>query len=286
MKKIIISAESTCDLPKDLVNEHNIEIAPLHINLDGKNYRDGIDITPDLIFEKYESKKVLPATSAPNVADFLEIFNKYPKDEYDIIHFSIGQGLSSSYQNAVLAASDLENVHVFDSGNLSTGFGYMVLEAAEMAEANKSVEEILERVAYIKENMNSSFLIENLTFLREGGRCTSLAAISANLLSIRPCIEVSNEDGTMKVGKKYRGNMEHALLKYAHERLSNLENIDSKRIFITHSKLFDLDISSIKDYIKSLNYFDEIIETEAGCSITTHCGANTLGVLFLEKGKN
>lgn len=283
MKKIIVSAESTSDLPKDLVEKYNIEIVPLHINLDGKNYKDGIDISPELIFEKYEEKKVLPITSAPNVADFLEVFNKYPKEDYEIIHFSIGRGISSSYQNAVLASSNLDNVHVIDSGNLSSGFGFLVLESIDMIKDNKSVDEIVDRIEQIKDKISTSFVIDNLTFLKEGGRCTSLQAIGANILSIRPCIEVSSEDGTMKVGKKYRGHMDHALLKYSKERLQNLEAIEPKRIFITHSKLKNLDISPVVDFVKNLNYFDEIIVNQAGCSITTHCGVNTLGLIFQEK---
>lgn len=282
MKRIIVSAESTCDLPKELAKKHNIEIIPLHINLDGKNYRDGVDITPDLIFEKYEEKKVLPITSAPNIADYLDVFKKYPKDEYEIIHFSLGRGISSSYQNALLAASTLDNVHVIDSGNLSSGYAYLVLEAVDLINEGKNFQQILDRIEDIRDKVSTSFVIENLTFLKEGGRCTSLAAIGANILSIRPCIEVSSDNATMKVGKKYRGHMDHVLLKYAHERLKNLEDIDKKRIFITHSKLDGLDVSPVIDYVKNLNYFDDIIIDQAGCSITTHCGANTLGLIFLK----
>lgn len=282
MRKIIISTESTSDLPKNLIDKFNIEIVPLHITLDGKSYIDGVDISPDLIFEKFEEKRVLPITSAPNVADFLKVFNKYPAKDYEIIHLSLGSGISSSFQNAVLAASNLENVHVIDSGNLSSGFGFLVLESVDLASQGKSVDEIIEKLETIKHKVSTSFVIDNLAFLKEGGRCSSLAAIGANLLSIRPSIEVSSHDASMKVGKKYRGQMDNVLLKYSRERLSNLESINPKRIFITHSKLKGLDISSVIEYVKGLNYFDEIIVNLAGCSITSHCGANTLGLIFLE----
>ena len=282
MKKVIISTDSTCDLPQDLIDKHNIKIQPLHVNLDNNDYLDGVDIFPDDIYRIYDEKGILPKTSAPNIGEYLISFDKYLKEGESIVHISLGSGLSSSYQNALAASKNFNNVHVIDSGNLSTGIGLLVLEACEMSDNGVEADVIAERILKIKPKVDASFVIDNLTYLYEGGRLTALEAFGANVFHIKPQIVVDNTTGNMKVGKKYRGKYSVVLKKYIHEKLAQ-EDIDYKRVFITHSGC-DPDILKIaKESLETNGTFKEILISRAGSTISSHCGYNTLGILFINK---
>lgn len=282
MKKIILSADSSCDLSKELVEKYEVNLFPAHINLKDKGYRDGVDITPDMIYETFYNEGVLPKTSAANPYEYIEYFKKWADEGYEVIHFNLGSALSSLYQNAHLAALELGNVYAIDSANLSTGSGMLVIEAAERIKKGMPIEQIIEEINNLKGKIQTSFIIDTLTFLKEGGRCSALAAFSANLLNIKPCILVDNTDGKMTVGKKYRGNLKKVLIQYTKEVLSR-DDIDLRRIFITHSGTSDEIINTVKETVQEMHNFEEILVTRAGCTVSSHCGPNTLGLIFRTK---
>lgn len=282
MKRVILSADSTCDLTDDLIKRYNVNIQPLHINLDDQYYRDGVDISPDDIYATYQAKGILPKTSAPNPIEYIDHFKQWTDQGYAVVHISLGSGISSSHQNSLLAAEELSDVYVIDSGNLSTGMGLLVIEAAERVERGMEAAQVYREINQLKDKVRASFVIDKLTYLYEGGRCSALANISANLLNIKPSIKVDNESGQMTVGKKYRGSLLRVLKHYTDDQLQNEKTINKKRIFITHSGTAEKNIDSVKEMIEQNYDFAEILITRAGCTISSHCGPNTLGVLFME----
>ena len=281
-KKVKISCDSTVDLPIELIEKYQLTINPMPVVIDGKTLRDGVDAKPADLFAYTKSTGKLATTSAPNTEDYTQLFSNLTADGSEIVHFPIGSGFSGSYNFARLAALEMEGVYVVDTKNLSTGIALLVLKAAEMAEAGASAAEIAAMVDETAPYIDASFVIDNLEFLHKGGRCSSVAMLGANVLKLKPCIEVT--DGAMAVGKKYRGKYSDVLLTYAKERLENIDNIDTKRIFVTHTCQDEALALSVYDYIKSLGKFDEVIMSTAGCTISAHCGPNTLGVLYI--GKN
>lgn len=283
MSKIIISADSTCDLSEEIKERYDIHIQPLNIILENELYRDGIDITPDMIYKTFEEKKILPKTAAPNPQDYIDYFKQWTEEGHEVIHISLGSGISSSHQNARLAAEELGNVYVIDSGNLSTGMGFLAVEAAERVKKGMPAKQIYEEVLSLKPKANASFVIDTLTYLREGGRCSALTAFSANLLNIKPVIQVNNKDATMTVGKKYRGSLKKVLKRYVTDLLKEPKNIDTKRMFITHSGTAEENIELVKQTIEEIVDVKEINITQTGCTIASHCGPNTVGILFMNK---
>ncbi|HHU19749.1 MAG TPA: DegV family protein [Bacilli bacterium] len=282
MKRVILSADSTCDLTDDLIKRYNVNIQPLHINLDEQYYRDGVDISPDDIYATYQAKGILPKTSAPNPIEYIDHFKQWTDQGFAVVHISLGSGISSSHQNSLLAAEELPDVYVIDSGNLSTGMGLLVIEAAERIERGMGAAQIYQEINQLRDKVRASFVIDKLTYLYEGGRCSALANISANLLNIKPSIKVDNESGKMTVGKKYRGSLPRVLKHYTDDQLQDEATINKKRIFITHSGTDQKNINTVKELIEQNYRFEEILITRAGCTISSHCGPNTLGVLFME----
>lgn len=282
-KKIIVTADSTCDLGEELKQRYGIVYTPLHVILDGQDYRDGVDVDPDRIYQVYREKKILPKTAAFNVQEYIDFFRPWTEQGYEVIHVNIGSALSSSYQNCCLAAEELPGVHPVDSASLSTGSGLMVLEIADRIAEGRSVEEILDEIPKIRANCHASFVIDTLDFLYKGGRCSALAMLGANLLQIKPSIEVSTQDGSMDVAKKYRGSLDKALSQYVRDKLSGRTDLKTHRIFITHSGISQERIDMVRELIGQYAQFDEILVTRAGCTISSHCGPNTLGILFMTK---
>jgi len=282
LKRVILSADSTCDLTDDLIKRYNVNIQPLHINLDEQYYRDGVDISPDDIYATYQAKGILPKTSAPNPIEYIDHFKQWTDQGFAVVHISLGSGISSSHQNSLLAAEELPDVYVIDSGNLSTGMGLLVIEAAERIERGMEAAQIYQEINQLRDKVRASFVIDKLTYLYEGGRCSALANISANLLNIKPSIKVDNESGKMTVGKKYRGSLPRVLKHYTDDQLQDEATINKKRIFITHSGTDQKNINTVKELIEQNYRFEEILITRAGCTISSHCGPNTLGVLFME----
>ncbi len=279
--KICISADVTCDLPPWLAEQYDITLISIPIIKGDKAYFDGVDITNADIFRYFEETGKLCTTSALNPAQYLEHFKRLREKCDALIHIDIGSAMSACHQNARIAAMEIDNVYVVDSQNLSSGFGYIVLEAAIMAREGKSPEEIIEGISKIIPLVETSFVIDKLTYLYKGGRCSALAALGANLMNLKPCIEV--RDGEMKVGKKYRGNFETVILKYVEDKLANRDDIDYSRIFITHPACPDSIVKSVEKRVKELGNFDEVLITNAGGSVSVHCGPMTLGIIFKRK---
>ncbi len=278
---IIISSDSTTDLSPALKERYNIKTLPLGVTLGDKTYFDGVDITPDDIYEHHKKTGVLPKTTAANVGDCLDFFEPFVKEGKTVIHFSLSSHMSSTYSNACLAAAELENVYIINTLNLSTGGGLLVIAAAEMANSGLSAEEIVKNVNELVPCVDASFVIDSLEYLHKGGRCTALEMFGANLLKLKPCIEVKN--GKMDVCKKYRGKYGEILKQYVAERIGDASDIDLTRVFVTHAGCDMEIVNAVVEQVKAAAPFKEVFLTRAGCTISSHCGANTLGVLFIRK---
>jgi DegV family protein with EDD domain len=279
--KILIASDSTTDLSPELIAEYGIAIVPLGVALGEKQFTDGVDIDPDFIYKHYEETGELPKTSAVNLIDFEEFFKKNTADGTSVILFTISAEMSSTYRNAELAAEGFENAYAVDTRNLSTGGGLVVLAAAEMARAGMSAPEIVEKCRELRDRVDASFVIDSLEFLHKGGRCSALAAFGANVLGLKPCIVVSG--GKMGVGKKYRGKYAPVLTKYVAERLGDASDIITDHIFVTHAGCDPEVVNACVEQVKSIAPDATVHITRAGCTVSAHCGRNTLGVLFIRK---
>ncbi len=281
-KAIRVSADSTCDLSPQLLEEYDIETLPLYVVMEGRSYQDGVDLTPDGLYQKVQASGKIGSTAAINVEEYLSFFTHMKDTCETVIHFTISSEMSSCCQNARIAAAEVGGVYVIDSRNLSTGIGLLVLRACELARQGMAAEVIVSYIENMAGRVDASFIPESLEFLKMGGRCSALAALGANLLRIKPCIQV--RDGVMGVGKKYTGSHEKVLLKYVGDRLLHLEDVDLSRVFITHSGMDDPAlVDKVKDAVLAAAPFEEVLVTRAGCTISNHCGPNTLGVLFCRK---
>lgn len=279
--KIKITSDSTCDLSAELLEKNDIALFPLTVIKDDKAYSDGITITTDEIFAHVAAGGDLCTTTAGSMGEYIDLFSKYA-DNYDaVIHISLSSELSSSYQNACLAAEEFSNVSVIDSRNLSTGQGLVVLKACEMAKIAASVEDIKEAVVAFTEKVEASFLLDQLGYMVKGGRCSAVAALGANLLGLKPCIEVKN--GKMGVVKKYRGSYAKCLASYVKDRLAERDDLDRSTLFVTNTPVSDDCLQAVKEAVDAYGDFKNIYWTNAGCTISCHCGPGTLGVLFVRK---
>lgn len=277
--KVKISADSTCDLSPELLEKYDIKIVPLYIVKEGESFKDGIEICPDDIYRHVAAGGSLCSTAAVPVADYEEFFAKELESCDEIVHFHISSDMSACYQNACIAAGETGRVYPVDARNLSTGIGQLVLDAAIMAQEGADGKTISEAMTQRREKLDVSFLIDTLEYLRKGGRCSTLAAMGANLLSLKPCIEV--REGKMGVGKKYRGSMDKCLRQYVRERLEGRDDIDLRRIFITDSgNLSDETRQAVKAEVLRCQNFKEVYFTRAGCTVSCHCGPGTLGILY------
>lgn len=282
-KPIVLCADSTCDLSQDLIERYNVHVLPLHVNLDGNTYADGVDMTPDEIYDVYRQKKILPTTAATNTVEYEEFVAPFIEAGNDVIYVNLGSGISVTHNNCRMAAEETPGLYVIDSGNLSTGMGHVVIAAAERIAAGMPVEQIVEEVRAFTKKVEASFVLDTLEFLHKGGRCSALAMLGANVLKLKPCIEVNNEDSTMSVGKKYRGTLDKVLAEYVKDRLEGRDDIRTDRIFITHAGISEERIQLVRDAVAQYKQFDEVLVTRAGCTISAHCGPNTLGILFVRK---
>lgn len=281
-RKVIISCDSCADLSQELVEKYNIAVNPMPIMLGDKQYADGVDIQVEDLFKYARETKQLAKTSAQNTAFFENYFNNLTADGSEVVHFTISSSMSGSYNFARIAAAGIDGVYVIDSANLSTGIALLALKACELAEEGKSGAEIEEEINALKPYVDSSFVIDTLEFLHKGGRCSAVAMLGANVLKLKPCIEVT--DGKMDVGKKYRGKIEDVIRTYVKERLASTDDIDLHRIFITHTCGEDAPVvKDVADIVKAAAPFEEVLTTNAGCIVSAHCGPGTLGVLFIRK---
>lgn len=277
-----ILADSACDLSQELIEKYNITIVPLHIHLGNEEYEDGINIDPDKIYKWAEENKTTPKTSVASVQEVIDVYEQFAGDE--MICFSISQEMSSSGNVMRLAAEEMEieeHVHIIDSRNLSTGIGLLIIEATIMAKSGYDAAEIEKRIESLIPKVKSSFVVDTLTYLHRGGRCSGVAALSGGLLHIHPKIVVA--DGKMEPSKKYRGKMAKVIMSYVKDMENDIKSARKERVFITHSGCNEIVIDEVYQYLKGLNYFDEILITRAGAVISSHCGPGTLGVLFISE---
>jgi len=281
--KVKISADSTCDLPQDIIKEYNIGIAPLYIVRDGVDLVDGVDITPEDIYAHVEAGGDICSTAAVSVADYIKFFEAQRREYDAVVHFCISSEMSCCYQNACIAAQEVGGVYPVDSRNLSTGIGLLVIEAALLArEGALDGEAIAKAMDEKKEKLDVSFVLDTLIYLRKGGRCSAVAAIGANMLGLKPCIEV--KEGKMGVGKKYRGKLLKCMLQYIGERLEGRDDIDTTRIFITNSGRFtEEEIDELEREVLRCQPFGEVLRSNAGCTISNHCGPRCMGILYFHK---
>ena len=280
-RPVIITTDSTADLSPELRERYGISVVPLTIQLGEESYRDGENITPDDIYARYRKDGILPKTAAPSVQDFLDFFRSFTENGYDVVHFDISSELSNTFNAARLAADELSGVYPIDTRNLSTGIALLAIEAAECRDRGMSAGDIVMHFDGLIDKVATSFVLDTLEFMWKGGRCTGVTAFGANLLKIKPGLEMKN--GKLQVYKKYRGSMEHVYRQYITERLSG-KKIRQGHIFLTESGEIPKEtIEDLSALIRQLSGCKEVHHTIAGSTITSHCGPKTLGVLFIEE---
>lgn len=286
MKTVKIISDSTCDLSKELIERYDISILPQHIVLGDTEYTDGVDITPDEIYQWSDENKTTPKTSAPVMAEAMELMQPYLAEGRELICFCISETMSCSGQAMRMAAEELEaedKVTVIDSENLSTGIGHLVIEAAILAQEGKNAAQITEEIEKLKPYVRASFVTDTLVYLSRGGRCSAAAAIAGSMLKLHPKIVV--KDGVMDASKKYRGKMSSVIMSYVKDMEEELKQAKPDRVFITHSGCDTEIIQNVLSYLQELHIFKEILITRAGCVVSSHCGPGTLGVLYIADGK-
>lgn len=281
MAKIKVTCDSTCDLTQELYQKYDIHVVPLGITLGDTLYSDGVDIGAQEIFAYADAKGQLPKTSAVSPADYENQFRPFVEQGYEVIHINISSEFSACYQNACLAAAELGHVHPIDSRNLSSGSGHLAVLAAELAQQGLEAQAIVDEVERKKALLDVSFVLQRLDYLAMGGRCPGVVALGASLLKLRPEIRVV--DGKMIVGKKYRGDAQRTILDYVKGRLEGRTDVDTHRIFITHAKAPREIVDQVVALVRQLHPFEEVLVTEAGCTVSSHCGPDCLGVLFFKK---
>ena len=279
--KIKIISDSTCDLSAQLLTQYDITLAPLTVVKGDEQFKDGITITPKEIFAHVAAGGALCSTAAVSIGEYEDLLERFASDYDGILLITIGSGFSACYQNACVAAEDYPNVRVIDSQNLSTGQGLVVLKACQLAGTASDLDTLADELRTYTEKVEASFLVDKLDYLVKGGRCSSAAALGANLLNLKPCIEVRN--GKMGVVKKYRGNYAKCLATYAKERLEGREDIDWDTLFVTQTVVSDECHDAVLEAVRTYGNFQQIHETTAGCTVSCHCGPGTLGILFVRK---
>jgi len=278
---IKITTDSTCDLPRYLLEQYDISVIPLGIVKGDRLYQDGVNIHTEDIAAHVDAGGDITTTNAVNIADYEELFRTMTARYDAVIHLNLGMGFSSCYQNAKLAAEEVPEVYVVDSANLTVGHGILVLAAAEAAAAGKTVSEILVMLENMVSRVETSFVLDRLDYMKKGGRCSAVTALGANLLKLHPCVEVI--DGKMSVTKKYRGSMEKVLAEYVRDRLAGRTDIDTRRVFLVDTCRTPGLVDAARNVLLADGRFEEIVESQAGCTIFCHCGPDTLGLIYLRR---
>lgn len=284
MSKVIISADSTCDLSPEQREEYGVHAFPFHIEFRGKDHLDNVDITPADLYAGYREDKSLPKTGAATPEQYKLYFEDLMKDGGQVVHFNLGSALSAAYENACAAAEKLDGVYVIDGKSLSTGVGLQVLAACRMRDEGLSAEEIAAKAEKLHSRSHASFVLDTMEYLAAGGRCPAIVAYLGNALRLRPGILVDNESGAMKVGKLYRGKQKRALEKYVDDTLEKYPDVIKDEIFITHSGIDEECVDDVRAMLKERG-FQNIYETVASCTISSHCGPGTLGILFMTESE-
>ncbi|KUO64492.1 MAG: fatty acid-binding protein DegV [Gracilibacter sp. BRH_c7a] len=283
MRKVKIITDSTNDLSAKILQEYDITVVPLYVEFGEETYKDGLELDPGRLIQMVDDKGIMPKTASPSPYDFSEIYWEYINQEFDLVVITLSSELSSTYQNAVLAAAEFppERILVVDSKSLSSGIGILVMAAGDYARTGMSAELIAEQIQKMTAKVNVRFIIDTLEYLYKGGRCSAVQNLVSSVLKIRPIIGLT--DGKMIVKDKVRGDKIKALDKMINDILMKKESIDSDRIIITYSLGSEDEASNLKNYFKTEFPNTTIQTTTAGCVISSHCGPNTIGVIYLDK---
>lgn len=277
----MITADSTCDLSPELLERFQIKTIPLTIQLGDDSFLDGQGFTPELMYKRYRQDGTLPKTAACSIQQFIDFFSQFTAAGYEVVHLDISSELSCSYANARLAAQELEGVYPVDSQMLSTGVGLLAIEGAECRDKGMSAEEIARHLTALTDKVDTSFVLDTLEFMWKGGRCSAVASLGANLLKLKPALEM--KDGKLGVYKKYRGSITAVYQQYIKERLAG-KSIRPGHVFITESgEIEEATVTELEALVRELIPVKEIHHTTAGCTISSHCGPKTLGVLFINE---
>ncbi|HIS68969.1 MAG TPA: DegV family protein [Candidatus Gallacutalibacter stercoravium] len=281
--KIILSADSACDLSSELKERCGIQYYPFQITLGERHYMDGVDIFPDDLYRAWREERLLPKTAAVGVGEYMDYFSGWVAQGYEVIHLNIGSSISAAHQNCLVAAKELGHVYPVDSGNLSSGIGLLALEAFDRIERGIPAPLIQKELQALTRKVHASFVLDTLEFMAAGGRCSTAVALGANLLNLKPCIMVNNKDASMTVGKKYRGNLEKVLPQYVRDTLSGRDDVRENRVFIVNSGISPERVKLVRKAVRQFVPNGEIYEARASCTISSHCGPNTLGVMFMTR---
>lgn len=273
-----VTCDSSADLTKELYEKNKISVIPFTITLGEDSFKDGTKLSNEEMFAYFNEHKVLPKTSAINAFDYEDFFRAENTEDEGIIHISISSKVSSTYNNAVEASKQFKNVYVIDSMSLSTGLGIQVLYACKLRDKKVPIAEAVELINKRREHVQISFVVDTLTYLHKGGRCSALAMLGATVLGIRPSIKVAN--GKMGVGTKYKGKIHKILDKYILDTLEEFNNPDPELCFLTYSSATDEMKEIAHKTLKENAKFKKVIDTTAGCTVSTHCGPNTIGIIY------
>lgn len=284
VKDIAITTDSTCDLPQRFIDENDITVVPLTVLLDDTVYRDGVDIKPDDVYSFVEKTGKLPKTSAVTPAEYFEVFKQLTDEGKKVVHIGFSSGLSSSFQNACVAASEFDNVFCVDSKTLCTAQGLLVLKACDYREKGMDAKKIADRVTKLVPKVSATFVLDGLEYLHKGGRCSSVARFGANVLGIKPSIAVDNQTGKLEVSKKYRGKIELVYKQYIADRMNEIKRIQPDRVVIAESGGVSSQIIAFaKGVIEGKDKFNQVIVADAGCTISSHCGPKTFAIFYIKK---
>lgn len=284
VKDIAITTDSTCDLPQRFIDENDITVVPLTVLLDDTVYRDGVDIKPDDVYSFVEKTGKLPKTSAVTPAEYFEVFKQLTDEGKKVVHIGFSSGLSSSFQNACVAASEFDNVFCVDSKTLCTAQGLLVLKACDYREKGMDAKKIADRVTKLVPKVSATFVLDGLEYLHKGGRCSSVARFGANVLGIKPSIAVDNQTGKLEVSKKYRGKTELVYKQYIADRMNEIKRIQPDRVVIAESGGVSSQIIAFaKGVIEGKDKFNQVIVADAGCTISSHCGPKTFAIFYIKK---
>lgn len=281
---IAITTDSTCDLPQELIEENEITVIPLTVLLGDSVYRDGVDIKPDDIYAYVDKTGELPKTSAVIPAEYYEVFKKLVDEGKKVVHIGFSSGLSSSFQNASVASSELDDVYCVDSKTLCTAQGLLVLKACDFRAKGLDVKKIADKVTKLVPKVSATFVLDGLEYLHKGGRCSTVARFGANVLGIKPSIAVDNQTGKLEVAKKYRGKTDIVYKQYITDRMNEIKRIEPDRVVIAESGGVSPKILAFaKGVIEGKDKFNQVIVTDAGCTISSHCGPKTLAIFYIKK---
>ena len=284
VKDIAITTDSTCDLPQRFIDENDITVVPLTVLLGDTVYRDGVDIKPDDVYSFVEKTGKLPKTSAVTPAEYFEVFKQLTDEGKKVVHIGFSSGLSSSFQNACVAASEFDNVFCVDSKTLCTAQGLLVLKACDYREKGMDAKKIADRVTKLVPKVSATFVLDGLEYLHKGGRCSSVTRFGANVLGIKPSIAVDNQTGKLEVSKKYRGKIELVYKQYIADRMNEIKRIQPDRVVIAESGGVSSQIIAFaKGVIEGKDKFNQVIVADAGCTISSHCGPKTFAIFYIKK---